>query len=279
MRRMERRMYRQGQAVTRRILLTLTAAVVLLGLLTRMKDRQSLMAETIPSPTTTPVARSYDETVETREVTLPEDCWHAIQTGVFSTQEAAAQKAGAYADRGAPGYVTRDGGKWRVFIACYGEKADATAVRDRLAEAQSVETCLHGWTCPQLRLKLSGMAGQLDVVEAGLTLHAQTAGFLRKNAEALDSGQMTAGEAADDAQSVADQVAVWASAARERFARPYPELLQELLTWAEGWESIRKQLDTAAAESSSVLSATLKLQAMALYDRHVLLRETMNNPP
>lgn len=276
MRRMERRMYRRGQAMTQRALLMLTALVVLAGLLTRLQDRQTLTAEPIAAPTVTPVARTYDETVETREVTLPETCWYAIQTGIFSTQEAAQRKAEAYTDRGAPGFVTQDGEKWRVFIACYGDKADATAVRTRLAESQAVETYLHEWTCPQLRLKLSGMVGQLDVVEAGLTLHAQTSGFLRDGAEALDSGQMTAQEAASDVDSIADQVSLWARTARERFARPYPALVETLLQWAEDWSAVQKAVCKAASDSPTALSAAMKLQAMALYEQHILLRNALN---
>ena len=114
MRRMERRMYRikRGQALARKTLLGAAAIVVLLGLIGRWRGGNTLTARPVADPTATPIASGFDETVETREITLPGETWYAIQTGVFSTREAAAEKAGAYTDRGAPGYVTLDGDKW-----------------------------------------------------------------------------------------------------------------------------------------------------------------------
>ena len=84
--------------------------------------------------TASPTPDVFDRSIVTREVLLPGQTWYAIQTGVFSTREAADEKANAYADRGAPGVVVEDGGKWRVFIASYGREEDAAAVRQRLGE-------------------------------------------------------------------------------------------------------------------------------------------------
>ena len=161
----QKRRYRRdrGQAMLRRLLLFLTAMVVLAGVASHFTGRASITATPLPAPTATPVTATFDETVTTREVALPQDVWYAIQTGVYSTREAAEGRVNAYADRGAPGYVAEDGGKWRVFIACYGSREDASAVRERLTTMQQVDTYLHEWQCPALTLRLSGMAGQLDV--------------------------------------------------------------------------------------------------------------------
>ena len=75
-----------------------------------------------------------------QEIPLAAETWYAIQTGVFSNEDAAREKAELLTDRGAPGAVVEDGEKWRVFIACYGTETDAASVRQRLGENQRIET-------------------------------------------------------------------------------------------------------------------------------------------
>ena len=279
MRRMERRMYRikRGQALARRILLGAAAIVVALGLIGRWKGGNTLTAWPVADPTATPIVSGFDETVETREITLPGETWYAIQTGVFSTREAAEEKAGAYTDRGAPGYVTLDGDKWRVFIACYGEKYDANTVRTRLGDAQQVETYLFEWSCPQVRLRLSGMVGQMDVVEAGLLLRQQTASQLRDDAFRLDGGAITAGDERQALESIDRQVSLWADTARNRFARPYPALVEALLRWSDEWQTCYRELSAVSGDPTA-LSAALKAQAMALYAGNIDFRNQLNTP-
>lgn len=222
------------------------------------------VTERIAQPTATPVGEAFDQTVETREVTLPEETWYAIQTGVFSTQEAAQQKAGAYTDRGAPGTVVQEGEKWRVFIACYGSEADATAVRSRLGDKQQVETYLYTWTCPELRLRLTGKAGQLDVVEAGFTLMTSAAAALRDTATEVDAAQLTTEEAAAAVTALDGQIRLWQKTAASRFGQGIPPLVEGMLEITENWAGRYEQL--RAAEDATALSAALKAQAMGLYD-------------
>ena len=234
-----------------------------------------LTAQPIADPTATPIAPGFDETVETREITLPAETWYAIQTGVFSTREAAEDKAAAYTDRGAPGYVAQEGDKWRVFIACYGERSDAASVRDRLGALQQVETYIFEWTDPQLRLRLSGMVGQMDVVEAGLMLRQQAARQLRDDAARLDSGAVTASEERQSLESLDNQITLWADTARTRFARPYPALVELLLGWADGWQASYGALLGATGDPTA-LSAALKAQAMALHEGNIHFRTLLN---
>lgn len=268
------RLYR-GQAVARRLLLGVAAGAVALGLIARGRGTDGFLAQPLIPPTATPMLASFDETVETREMTLPAETWYAIQTGVFSTREAAEQKADAYAGRGAPGYVARDGEKWRVFLACYGSREDAASVRDRLSGNQQVETYLYEWAAPELRLRMSGMAGQLDVAEAGLALMRQSAARLRDDASRLDAGELTAAEETAVLDSLDGQVTLWADTARKRFARPYPALVETLLGWAEDWQNRRKALDTSDV---TALSAALKAQAMDLHAWDADFRQRMLAP-
>lgn len=277
MRRMERRMYRQrrGQALARKLLLGIACVAVLAGLISRLRGGNNLTAHSVAQPTATPVASAFDETVETREIALPGETWYAIQTGVFSTREAAEEKAGAYTDRGAPGYVSQDGDKWRVFIACYGDKNDANSVRTRLQDAQQVETYLFEWVNPSIKLRLSGMIGQMDVVEAGLALRRQAAEQLRNDASRLDSGAITASDERQNLESLDGQVTLWADTARNRFARPYPALVEALLGWADDWQGRYGALIGAAGDPTA-LSAALKAQAMGLYEGNIRFRNQLN---
>lgn len=274
MARVERRMYRwrQKRARRRRRVLALLLAASAVAVLLAWGRKPVFQAERIAAPTATPVASAYDQTIETREITLPEETWYAIQTGVFSTAEAAAEKAGAYAERGAPGTVVRDGAKWRVFIACYGSESDAASVRQRLGDTQQVETYLYHWNCDELRLRLTGMAGQLDVVEAGFSLLQQTAAALRDAATLLDAGELTATEACQTVGEIDGRITLWAQTARSRFRTQQPDVIKQLLALTDGWNARRKSLE-GAADSATALSAELKGQGMAMFSEVIALRQ------
>lgn len=273
--RVERRMYRRarGQAVLRRVLAAGIVLLAALAVAVRQKSADGLQTDYLPQPTATPVASAYDETVETREISLEEVQWFAIQTGIYSTEAAAAEKRDTYAKRGAPGYVNQDGDKWRVYIACYGSKEDAQAVRERLRGNQDVETFLHTWVCPAITLRLTGMAGQVDVVEAGLSMLGNAGAALRDSAALLDSGERTLAETRSVAQALDEQVRLWRETTRARFTKPYPELVAMELTMADAWDA--KFAAIAKAEGATELSAAMKLQAMALFDESCGLREAL----
>lgn len=211
--RVEQRLYRQ-QMARRRLgrMIVLTLLIFAAGALTLSRNAAShLTAETIAQPTATPIAAAYDQTVVSREITLAAETWYAIQTGVFSNEDAAREKAELLSDRGAPGAVVEDGEKWRVFIACYGTETDAASVRQRLGENQRIETYLYRWTCPELQLRLKGMAGQVDVAEAGFTLLLQAARTLRDTASLLDAGELTLTEAQEQITALDGQMTLWAA--------------------------------------------------------------------
>lgn len=263
--RVETRMYRRKKQRSKLLRRTVVILVLLLGaVLLLRKYPSALVIERLGGSTATPLTSAYDQTVESREVTLAEECWYAIQTGVFSTEEAARQKADAYAERGAPGTVIREGEKWRVFIACYGTEGEATAVRTRLEERQKVDTYLYAWKCPVLRMRLTGKAGQLDAVEAGFTLLMSTASALRDTATELDAAQLTTQEVAAAVTALDDQIKLWEDTIRSRFGKNLPELVQDQLTITANWKNRVSALKEAS--TATALSAVLKAQAMGLYD-------------
>lgn len=272
--RVETRIYRQKQrkARWRRWLLGAGVVAGLAALLWR-GGQASFATDYIGLPASTPLVNSFDRTVDTREVTLKAETWYAIQTGVFSTQEAAVQKADAYTQRGAPGTVIRQGEKWRVFIACYGTEGEAAAVRTRLENNQKVDTYLYAWNCPEIRLRLSGMAGQLDAAEAGFTLLSTTAASLRDMAMELDAAQLTTHEVMDAVRALNDQVSLWEETVRSRFGNNVPALVKGMLEITARWDTRYQAL--AAAEDATAMSAALKAQAMGMYDDICTWREAL----
>lgn len=273
--RVERRVYRRKLARRRcmRTVVLLVLIAVAVAAMLGQERRARLSAEAIAQPTATPIAVSYDQSLVEREVTLPEETWYAIQTGVFSTQEAAQEKADVLTQRGAPGAVVQDGDKWRVFIACYGTETDAASVRQHLGENQRVETYLYRWACPELQLRLKGMAGQVDVVEAGFTLMMQSVRLLRDTASLLDARELTQLEAKQALSEQEKQVRLWEKTANDRFGRnppsPVKELLNQLQAWTAALDACRQQ------ETKTALSAQLKLEGIGLFESMVKLRATL----
>ncbi len=272
--RVETRMYKRKRQRSRAfrvtVLLCLLGAAILLA---GKRLPKGFITELISVPTPTPVTSAYDQAVDTREVTLAEETWYAIQTGVFSTQEAARQKADAYTQRGAPGTVVQEGAKWRVFIACYGTETDASAVRTRLEQNQKVDTYLYAWKCPQLRMRLTGKKGQLDAVEAGFMLLTSTASALRDTATSLDAAQLTTQEAISAVSALNGQITLWEDTIRSRFGKSAPALIESMLTITANWDGRCQRVQSA--EDATSLSAALKAEAMGMYDEIIAWRNDL----
>lgn len=274
--RVERRLYRQRMARRRHVRMAVLIVLIVVAIVAAWMQQKGmrLYAETITQPTATPIAVSYDQSIVEREVTLPEETWYAIQTGVFSTQEAAQEKSGVLTQRGAPGAVVQDGDKWRVFIACYGTETDAASVRQHLGENQRVETYLYRWTCPELQLRLKGMAGQVDVVEAGFSLLMQSVRLLRDTAALIDAGEMTQLEARQELDEQESQVRLWEKTATDRFGRNPPSPVAELLGSFQAWTDAKQRCDQQQ-ETKTALSAQLKLEGIGLFEDMVILRANL----
>lgn len=270
MTRMAQRTYRIRRR-RRRIRIMLVALVLLavaLVIWRRNAPEMTLTVQRTPKPT-----QAANDSVVTREMLLEEETWYAIQTGVFSAEEAALEKATAYSQRGAPGTVVQEGLKWRVFIASYGSETDAAAVRQHLGE-QRVETYLYPWVCRELRLRLTGLESQLDVAEAGLTLWTQAGRQLRDTALLLDATQIKADDALESVRELDGQIRLWADTVRERFGGSQPEVIVRMMGMANDWIA-RQNAMTKSAGDAAGLSAAMKGHAMALYADMIALRNAI----
>ena len=69
------------------------------------------------------------------------------------------------------------------------------------------------------------------------------------------------------------QISLWVTTARERFGQRPPEMVQQLLTAADSWQTRRKAIE--AADSVTTLSAELKGQGMQMFDEMIRMRAEM----
>ena len=131
--RVEQRLYRQ-QMARRRLgrMIVLMLLIFAAGALTLSRNAAShLTAETIAQPTATPIAAAYDQTVVSREITFAAETWYAIQTGVFSNEDAAREKAELLTGRSCRGRrkvarvhcLLRHGDGCRIRAAAAGRKS------------------------------------------------------------------------------------------------------------------------------------------------------------
>lgn len=272
MARMQYKIYRR-QSRRRKIrqmllaLLMLTAAVILVS---RWRSLGALTVKPVVPPTATPVSAGFDQTADSRTVTLPASVWYALQTGIYTDETAALRTAAQYADRGAPGYVLAQDGKYRVLIACYGSKDDAESVRTRLSERQSVETYVYEWPCTEVSMQMSGMAGQLDVAEAALSLLDDTASQLRELAIGCDKSEYTFDEAIAAVSGIMEQISLVSDTLSARFPKPLPAFVATLTSQLSQSRTLLDPL--FQCETMTDFSARLKLQSMALRQQLIALR-------
>lgn len=264
-RRAERKRMGRGNGWATRVLLGLSALVVLAGIVSRVRGGSELTATVVATPSPTPLTAAFDETMETRQLLLEAEGWYCLQSGVFSTLEAAQAKSGAYADRGAPGFVAPDGDKFRVLLSAYGSQEDALRVKDRLSAQQGVETYVHQMIRPALHLQLSGMRGQLDVIDAAAALLPSLARTWRDTALLVDRGELASEELTTLAQENAEQSRVMLRVLEERFLSPAPPLAQQLQRLLSGAEASAGRIGEAAQDSLTTASAQLKMEALALH--------------
>ena len=138
---------------------------------------------------------------------------------------------------------------------------------------QKVDTHLHAWTAPQVTLKLSGMAGQLDVAQSGVYLPEQTAVMLRDAAVNLDAGETTLERVQQLMTDLDESITLWAKTAKERFSAPYPVMVRCAMEFAQAWPAMRGRL--MAAKDATDCSAQMKTCAMQAYDYSVSIRWTL----
>ena len=262
-RRTERKHTRTGGGLATRVMLFFSAVIILAGIANRFTGGDELTATVLATPSPTPLTATFDETVEIREITLPAEVWYCLQSGIFSSEAAAREKSLAYSDRGAPGFVSPEGGKFRVLLSAYASREDAQRVKEKLAGQQSVETYIYEMVRPALHLQLTGMRGQLDVLDAAAALLPELAQSWRETALTLDQGQTSLTEVQELAAEQQEQCLVMLNVLQERFLPPMPTLAQQLQALLTQAEASARRVQDAVGQGRTAASAQLKMEALA----------------
>ena len=231
------------------LLLVFAAAVFVSGL---WSQKENSLFSIQPSVVSTPVPldETFDETLSERMVTLPSSVWYALQLGTFEAEKDAQTVAESYRRRGAAGFLWNDG-RWRVMAAVYPLREDAQSVRMQLESKHDVETSLYQVQLPQLELRVSGMTGQLDILDAAFMHANDLAVQLHGISTAMDRQEMTAAGAADQLAAMCEQMDLVVLRMKQRFETPRNETVSMLIAMFEEGSafcrSFHSQLDGVTA--------------------------------
>ena len=185
--------------------------------------------------------------------------WYALQLGAFETEEAACQLAEQFQRRGAAGYVWQDE-RYRVLAAVYPEKEDAQAVRQQLREQHDVDSYLYEISVPALSLRMTGMKGQIEILEAAF-LHAdELIRQMERISETLDRQEITPAEAVTELNTLREQVELVALRMEQRFAAPRNTAVERLIALFQDYAAFARA--KTGQESNATLSRQIKYQTL-----------------
>lgn len=252
------------------LLLFLSLVIVLSGIAT--KGRDAPVIESVPDATPEPMTDSFDETKATREITLPETKYYALQLGAFENEQSAIEQAELFRKRGAAGYLWQDN-RYRVLAAVYPLKEDAQRVRDQLKEQHAVDSYLFEITLPQLKLRLSGMNGQLDILEAAFIHADDTVAALQSLSVTLDRQEISNEEALQHLATRKQQLDQVSARLHQRFAYPGNAAVNQLIAFFNDFGDFADGLSPDLTNAG--LSVAVKHQTLRCLQLIYQLRDTL----
>jgi len=241
-----------------KLIMFLSLVVIFSGLAGRDVDGDlSIQAE--PSATPIPLHESFDETITETAFTLPASTWYTLQLGAFETEEAAKEMAEQYTRRGAAGYVWQDG-RYRVLAAVYPSRDDAQSVRQRLSQQHRVDSYLYEVSLPALQLRLSGMKGQMDILQAAF-LHADDLiRQLYQLSAAMDRQEMSVAECIEALLPLQDNAQTVTLRLNQRFTKPRHAAVTGLINLFDSFSSFVRNCDET--QSSVAIGSEVKHQTI-----------------
>lgn len=99
-----------------------------------------------------------------RLLELPALSCHALQMGVYSTEDNAKNQSSALQALGAAGYIIEEEGRYRVLAAAYTSASDLQQVRDRL-QAEGLDSAAYLLTSQTSKLIITGTEVQVASLE------------------------------------------------------------------------------------------------------------------
>jgi len=241
------------------LLLLASAIVILSGLIWPTATPDLVIT---PSATATPIPmnEAFDETMTEMEMTLPASEWYALQLGAFESETAAQEMARQYTRRGAAGYVWHDG-RYRALAAVYPSREDAQMVRQQLEQQHQVETYLYQVSLPALQVRISGMQGQLDILQAAFLHGTDLIKQLQQLSLLMDRQEISVAEAVQQMRALGEQMETVVLRLYQRFRAPRHRTVTALCQCFESYAAYSKQLNPS--NSSVALAASIKHQALA----------------
>lgn len=240
--------------------LLLLAAVVLVSGIVQREDSGGISIQRSATATPIPMDAAFDETPAQKEMTLPASQWYALQMGAFEDAAAAEAFAAQFTARGAGGYVWHDG-RYRVLAAVYPLKEDAQMVRQQLETQHGIDTYLYDVELPALQIRLSGMQGQLDILEAAFIHANDLIAQMQALSVGMDRREASAQEAAAQLDALSEQVQLVSLRLKQRFAAPRHEAVDGLIDCFDDYAAFSAQV--YSNESAVALGSALKRQTLS----------------
>jgi len=171
------------------------------------------------------------------------------------------QLAQQFRKRGAAGYLWHDG-RFRVLAAVYLSRDDAQTVRDQLREQHSIDSYIYPIEFPSVKLRVSGMQGQLEILKAAFGHVNALAKELHEVSNALDRQELSADEALEKLNALQVQMDLVALRLKQRFVPPVPEVVQSMIVCFEEYSEFVSKL--SETEAMVALGMKLKYQTISV---------------
>ncbi len=254
------------------LLLFLSSIVLISGLVWR-PEMQSISIRPVATPTPIPMSEAFDETPAQMDFTLPSATWYALQVGAFENQKAAEETAERFMRRGAAGYVWHDG-RYRVLAAVYPLREDAQNVRRQLEEVHSVDSFLYEIHLPAIQLRISGMQGQLDILQAAFDHGFQLVKDLQEMSVSMDRQEISVSEALERLKGINETLVEVSLRLEQRFVAPRHATVSGLVACMNDFNDFFTSLDEM--ESEVAFGMKLKKQTFVSFDHLRKIYDTLS---
>ncbi len=255
------------------LLLFLSAVVLLSGLVWR-PETAPLSIQPVQTQTPIPLDEPFDETLTQQEFILPSAEWYALQVGAFENEDAARQTAERFMRRGAAGYIWLDG-RYRVLAAVYPLREDAQLVRRQLEEIHSVDSFLYEISLPGIQVRMSGMKGQLDILQAAFVHASDLVKQLQRLSVMMDRQEINVSEAIEQMKVLNENAVSVTLRLQQRFPSPRHDTVSGLVHCFSDYTAFFMTLD----EKESEVAFGMKLKKQTFTSLHLLKQvyDTLSN--
>lgn len=260
----EKRTYRApggGKRILTGVLLFVSCVLILMGLLRDGNGGLSFELKVTPTPTV--IGKVFDETFVEREISLPARSWYAIQLGAFDNEESARSQADSFVARGAAGYVRKDA-RFRVLAALYPTREEAQTVRQQLQSQHEIDSYVYEIALPEILLNVKGMAGQLDVLEAGMQYLNTTLEKFCEISTSMDKQDLPTEQELSRLAEIASQADTIKSVLAQRFSAANNAVVSNLISLMEEIGKASSAVAETSSKGNVVMGAQMKNQTLKL---------------